>query len=141
MRNKYVLGLHIVKKKRNFLHAMQRRNANRIVHTLRRNYLVKHVIEGEIEGRIEVTGRRERRCKQLLNDLKKKERVLEIESRRTRFHCVKNSHWKSLWTCRRTDCGMMNDDSPNRAKAESLLRFLDNKQLGTDTSFSTPLNE
>jgi hypothetical protein len=36
---------------------------------LRRNYLLKHVIEGKIEGRIEVTGRRDRRHKQLLDDL------------------------------------------------------------------------
>jgi hypothetical protein len=31
------------------------------------NYAVKHVIEGKLEGRIEVTGRRRRRCKQLLD--------------------------------------------------------------------------
>jgi len=37
---------------------------------LHRNCLLKHVIEGKKEERIEVTGRRERRCKQLLNDLK-----------------------------------------------------------------------
>ena len=37
---------------------------------LHRNYLLKQVIEGKIEGRIEVTERRGRRCKQLLDDLK-----------------------------------------------------------------------
>jgi hypothetical protein len=37
---------------------------------LSRKCLLKHVIEGKIEGRIEVTGRRERRSKQLLDDLK-----------------------------------------------------------------------
>jgi hypothetical protein len=31
---------------------------------------IKHVIEGKIEGRIEMTGRRGRRRKQLLVDLK-----------------------------------------------------------------------
>jgi hypothetical protein len=31
---------------------------------------LKHIIEGKIEGRIEVTGRGERRRKQLLDDLK-----------------------------------------------------------------------
>ena len=35
---------------------------------LSRDHLLKHVIEGKIEGRIEVTGRRGRR-KQLLDDL------------------------------------------------------------------------
>jgi hypothetical protein len=37
---------------------------------LRGNYLLKHVIEGKIEERIEVTGRGGRRRKQLLDDLK-----------------------------------------------------------------------
>jgi hypothetical protein len=34
------------------------------------NCLVKHVIVGKIEGRIEVMGRRGRRWKQLLDDIK-----------------------------------------------------------------------
>jgi hypothetical protein len=34
---------------------------------------VKHVIEGKLEGRIEMTGRRGRRRKQQLDDLKEKE--------------------------------------------------------------------
>ena len=36
------------------------------------NCLLKHVIGRKIEGRIEVTGRRERRRKKLLDDLKEK---------------------------------------------------------------------
>jgi len=43
------------------------RAANRIGQILRRNCLVEHVIEGKIE----VTGRRGRRRKQLLDGLKK----------------------------------------------------------------------
>jgi hypothetical protein len=43
--------------------------ANLIGHVLRRNFLLKHVIEGKIKGRIEVTGGRGRRHKQLLDDL------------------------------------------------------------------------
>jgi hypothetical protein len=39
---------------------------------LRRNVLLKHVFKGQIEGRIEVTGRRGRRRKQILYDLKEK---------------------------------------------------------------------
>jgi hypothetical protein len=39
---------------------------------LRGNCLLKHVIEGKIEEKIEVMGRRGRRCKQLLVDLKRK---------------------------------------------------------------------
>ena len=47
-----------------------RRNADWIRHILRRNCLLKRIIEGKIEGGIEVTGRRGRRRKHLLNNLK-----------------------------------------------------------------------
>jgi hypothetical protein len=39
-------------------------------HILHRNYLLKHVTEEKVEGRIEVTGRRGRRQKLLLHDHK-----------------------------------------------------------------------
>jgi hypothetical protein len=39
---------------------------------LGRNCLLKHLIEGKIDGRIKVKRRRERRRKQLLGDLKEK---------------------------------------------------------------------
>jgi hypothetical protein len=41
---------------------------------MRRNCLLKHVIEGRLEGTTEMTGRRGRRRKQLLDDLKEKRR-------------------------------------------------------------------
>jgi hypothetical protein len=62
-----------------------------IGHILRKNCLLKHIIEGNIEGR-EVTGRQGRRREQLLNDHtgKKgywnfKEEALDRALRRTRF--------------------------------------------------------
>jgi hypothetical protein len=64
--------LYRVKEERNILHTINGRKPNGIGHMLRRNCLLKYVIEGKIAGRIEVTGRRERRRKQLLEDLKKK---------------------------------------------------------------------
>jgi hypothetical protein len=39
---------------------------------LRRNCLLQQVIEGKIKGGIEVTGRRGRRCRKLLDDLKER---------------------------------------------------------------------
>ena len=57
---------------RNIPHGIKRRKANEIGHILRRNCILKHAIEGKIEGRIEMKGRRGRRCKQLLDDLKEK---------------------------------------------------------------------
>jgi hypothetical protein len=41
--------------------------------------ILKHVIEGTLEGRIEMTGRRGRRCKQLLDDLKEKRRYWKLK--------------------------------------------------------------
>jgi hypothetical protein len=48
---------------------IRKRKANWIGHILRRNCLLKEVIEGKIKRRIEVTRRRRRRRKQLLDDL------------------------------------------------------------------------
>jgi hypothetical protein len=59
-----------VKEERNILHTIKRRKANWIGHILCRNCLLKHVIEGKIQGGIEVIGRQERRHKHLLNYLK-----------------------------------------------------------------------
>jgi hypothetical protein len=64
--------LHRVKEERNILQTVKRRKANWIGHILRRNCPLKQVIEGNIEGRIEVTGRRGRRHKQLLDDVMEK---------------------------------------------------------------------
>jgi hypothetical protein len=57
---------------RNTPQTAQRRKAAWICHILRRYCLLKHVIEGMIQGRIDVTGRRGRKGKQLLSDLKEK---------------------------------------------------------------------
>jgi hypothetical protein len=61
--------LHRVKKARNILHTVKRRKANWIGHILRRNYLLRHFIEGKIQRGIEVTERQVIRRKQLLDDL------------------------------------------------------------------------
>jgi hypothetical protein len=59
-----------VNKQRNILSEIRKRKAKWIGHILRRNCLLKQVIEGKIEGEIEVTRRRGRRRKKLLDDLK-----------------------------------------------------------------------
>jgi hypothetical protein len=56
----------------NILHEIRKRKANWIGHILRRNCLLKQVIEGKIQGRIEVTGRQGRRRRKLLVDLKER---------------------------------------------------------------------
>jgi hypothetical protein len=80
--------LRRIKEVRNIVQTVNRRKANWIGHILRRNCLLKQSIEGKIEGSIEVTVRRGRRCRQLLDDLEENERVLEIGTRSTRGHSV-----------------------------------------------------
>jgi hypothetical protein len=93
--------LHTVREQRNILHTVKRRKANWIGHILRRNCLLKHVIEGKVERRIKEKGRRGGRRKQLLYDLMENRRHSELEKGRTRLHSVEKSIWKRLWTCRK----------------------------------------
>jgi hypothetical protein len=64
--------LQRVKEERNILHTAKRRKANWLGHILRRNCRLKHVTVEKIEGRIQVTGRRGRRCKRSLDGFKEK---------------------------------------------------------------------
>ena len=59
-----------VKEQRNILHEIRKRKSNWIGHILRRNCLLKQVIEGKIKGEMEVKRRRGRRRRKLLDDLK-----------------------------------------------------------------------
>jgi len=60
-------------------------------HILRGNCLLRHVIERKREGRVDVTGRRGRRRKQLQNNLKEKRGYCKLKE-------VENSLWKRHWT-------------------------------------------
>jgi hypothetical protein len=57
-----------IKEDRNILQTIKGRRADWIGHILCRNCLLQLVVEGKIEG----TGRRGRRCKQLLDNRKEK---------------------------------------------------------------------
>ena len=92
-----------VNEQRNILHEIRKWKANWIGHILRRNCLLKQVIEGKIKGQIEVTRRRGRRRKKLLDDLKDSTGYCELKEEGSRSHCVEESFWKRLWTCRLTD--------------------------------------
>jgi hypothetical protein len=80
-----------VKEERNILQTIPRMKGNWIGHIFRRNCLLKHVIEGKIKRRIKLTGRQGRRCKQLLDDVKKtrywklNEEILDNSLQRTCF--------------------------------------------------------
>jgi hypothetical protein len=81
-----------VKEQRNILYEIPKRKANWIGHILRRNCLLQRVIEGKIQGGIEVSGRQGRRRRKLLDDLKErrgycylKEEALDRPMWRARF--------------------------------------------------------
>ena len=89
VKNEEVL-LQRVKEERNTLRR-KKKKANWTGHILRRKCLLKHVIEGNIEGRIEVTGRPGRRLIQLLDDLKE-----------TRGYCnlKEDALYRTVWKTR-----------------------------------------
>ena len=64
---------------RNILHEIIKRKANWIGHILRRNCLLKQVIEEKIKGKIEVTTKQGRRRKKLLDDLKDRRGYCELK--------------------------------------------------------------
>jgi hypothetical protein len=61
-----------IKEQRNILHEIRKRKTNWIGHILHRICLLRRVIEGKIQGGIEVTGRQGRRLTKLLDDLKER---------------------------------------------------------------------
>ena len=69
MRNEKVL-IRIKEEKDILYCTIKTWKTNWIGHTLRRNYLLKHIIEGKVDGGIKVMGRQGRRDKQLLDDIK-----------------------------------------------------------------------
>ena len=86
MRNEEVLLR--VNEQRNILHEIRKRKANWIGHILRRNCLLKRVIEGKIKGEMDVTRRRGRRRKKLLDVLK---------DRRGYSHLKEESLDRTIW--------------------------------------------
>jgi hypothetical protein len=80
-----------VKEQRNILHEIRNRKANWIGHILRRNCLLQRVIEGKMQGETEVTARRGRRRRKLLDDLKR---------RRGYFHLKEEALDRTMWRAR-----------------------------------------
>jgi hypothetical protein len=80
-----------VKEQRNILHEIRKRKANWTGRFLRRNCLLQRVIERKIKGGIEVTGRRGRRHRKLLDDLKE---------RRGYSHLKEESLDRTMWRAR-----------------------------------------
>ena len=68
-----------VSEQRNILQEIRKGQANWIGHILRRNCLLKQVIEGKIKGEIVVARRRGRRRNKLLDDLKDRRGYSHLE--------------------------------------------------------------
>jgi hypothetical protein len=80
-----------VKEQRNILHEISKLKANWIGHILRRNCLLQQVTERKIKGGIEVTGRRGRRRRKLLDDL---------NERRGYSHLKEEALYRTMWRAR-----------------------------------------
>jgi len=80
-----------VKEQWNILHELSKRKANWICHILRRNCLLQRAIEGKIKGGIEVTGKRGRRRRKLLDDRKE---------RRGNSHLKEEALNRTIWRAR-----------------------------------------
>jgi hypothetical protein len=90
-----------VKVQRNIIHEISKRKANWIGHILSRNCLLRQVIEGKINGGIDVA-RWGRWCRKLMDDLKEGNGYPHLKEV-TRSHYVESLIWKKLQTCRETD--------------------------------------
>jgi len=86
-----------VNEQRIILHEIRKRKANWIGHILRRNCLLKQVIEGKIKGEMEVTRGRGKRRKKLLDDLKDRRGYSHLKE-----EALDRTLWR-LWTCRQTE--------------------------------------
>jgi hypothetical protein len=69
------------------------------------NCILIDIIEGKIDGNTEGTGRLRGRRKQLLDDLKEKEKIMTIREEAL-CQSVENSFWNILCICRTADCVM-----------------------------------
>jgi len=93
-----------VKEQGNILHEIIKRKSTWIGHILRRNCLLQRVIEGKKKEGIEVTGRRERRRRKLLDDLKERRGYSHLKEKALDLTMWKAGFGEKLWACLKTDC-------------------------------------
>jgi hypothetical protein len=83
---------------------------NWICHILHRNSMLKHVTEGKMVGRIQVTWRQGRISQWLLDDFKEMTIYFKLNAEELYLsHSVRTSFWKRLWTCHKQTTGWMNE--------------------------------
>ena len=84
----------------------KKRKINRIGQILRRNCLLKHIIEGMIERGVKVTTTQGKRSKQLLDDLTEKRGYCKLKEEALHRTVWRTCFGKDLCTCRKTDCAV-----------------------------------
>jgi hypothetical protein len=85
---------------RNKLQNIKRRKTSCIGHILRRDCLLKHVIEGKYRGKDRSRGKTRKKAQAATGLSIEKDRILKIERGSTRSYSVENSLWKKLRNCR-----------------------------------------
>jgi hypothetical protein len=84
-------------KLRNILHTIKISKTNLFGHIWLGNCLLKHVIEGKMEERTEVTGRRERWCKKPLDEFKGMRVYWKLKEEALRLLSKDRLPWKRVW--------------------------------------------
>ena len=98
----HLIQFSTVEEERNTLHTIKERKANCIGHILHRTCLLKQITEGKIRGK-------HRSDRKTTMTSRKKDDTGNL--RRKHYIAIrwKNSLWKRLWTCHKTDY-RMNDE-------------------------------
>ena len=121
--NYFTIYYYRFKEQRNIPHEISKWKSNWIGHILRRNCLLQRVFEGKIKGGIEVRGRRGRRRRKLLDDLKEW---------RGYSHLKEEALNRTMWTAHfgggfrpvvRQNTGWMNYHINIRIVTETSLRY------------------
>jgi hypothetical protein len=101
--------LQTVKQDRNIQQALKRIEGNWLGHILRRNCLLKYVIEGKLEEWIKATGRRIRRRKQILDDLKERREHYKLKEEALDGGLCRNRCLRGYGSVARQTTGRMNE--------------------------------
>jgi hypothetical protein len=97
------------------LHKINKRKANWIGHIVRRNRLLRQLIEGNIKEGIEVTGRRGRRRRKLLDDLKERRRYSHLKEEALDRSMLRAHFGRGFGPVVRQTAKLMNSVRPNDA--------------------------
>jgi hypothetical protein len=91
------------KEQRNILHEIRKRKANWVGHILRRKCLLQRVIEGKIQGGIEVTKKKKKRRRKLLGNFKERRGSCHLKEEDLDRTMWRSRFGRRFGPCRKTD--------------------------------------